>query len=174
MYTLHINMHFYAHTYLTRILYIIHIYMYIEHLLLFGPEIQQYQLQNSFYTLYEPELIALQSLSTILYNNYHTLSLTRILFIPTKNITQYISYTILNSFPLTPTLLQSYSIYTRYKLYKFLQKSTRLNRLRTKNISGFGQIIKLNHIMFLKYSNNYLLDVLDIHTKVRCVFSWLG
>ena len=102
------------------------------------------------------------------------MSLTRILLIPTKNITQYISYTILNTFPLTPILLQSYSIYTRYKLYKFLQKSTRLNQLRTKNISGLGHVIKLNHKMFLKYSNNYLLDVLDIHTKARCVFSWLG
>ena len=168
MYTLHFDMGF--------LTYFIHILLHIhtEHLLLFGPEIQQYQLQNSFYTLYEPESIALQSLSTLLYNNYHTMSLTRILLIPTKNITQNISYTILNSFPLTPILLQSYSIYTRFKLYKFLQKSTRLNRLRTKNISGLGQIVKFNLKMFIKYSNNYLLDVLDIHTKARCVFSWLG
>ena len=114
------------------ILYLKLLHIVIEHLHFYGEHMSQHQLQESFYMIYEPELLTCQHMFKLV------------------------------------TLASE----KRYKnKNKLLLKNIELSELKSTSKSWK----KLNK-QFLRFANGYayLLDVLEINTKARCIFAWSG
>ena len=127
----------------------------LEHVELYSENIKQYQLQESFYALYEPEILACTSVINLQLKLSKNVKSIR-LILPLNDVERL---TAKNNGNLGANSSGSSAI-----------TGAAIDKTRLQ----FTSYVKDLDKRFRALAKGYLLDTLDLNTKCRCIYSWTG